>query len=246
MYDITMTGCTSCFSSGESIILYHGSDKVIETPSADFKNPNNDYGSGLYCTQSLERAKEWAAYRGNGIGYVNQYSFNETGLKILDLTSKDFSVLHWITMLVNHRVLSEDDMQIFGDAVDFLSERYFIDVTKYDVAIGYRADDSYFSYARAFLSNQLPLQRLAKALELGALGRQYVLLSTESFDHRHLQFSGAKCISDPIYLKRYITNDKRARDAYQALRHIDRNEHTRMTYIIDLMRKEANSNVSFI
>lgn len=242
MPSIEHANYTSCFSSSENITLYHGSDKVIETPSAEFKNPNNDYGSGLYCTQSLERAKEWAAYRGNGIGYVNHYSFNVTGLKILDLTSKDFSVLHWITMLINHRVLSEDDMQIFGDVIDFLTDRYFIDIAEYDVAIGYRADDSYFSYAKSFLGNQLPLQRLTKALELGALGKQYVLLSTKAFEPQHLQFSGAERVSDPIYLKRYITNDKRAREAYQALRHVDRNERARMTYIIDLMRKDADDN----
>ena len=76
----------ACLVLNTLITLYHGSDKVIEKPSAEFKNPNNDYDSGLYCTQNLERAKEWAVYRGSGIGYVNQYSFTVTGLKILDLT----------------------------------------------------------------------------------------------------------------------------------------------------------------
>ena len=45
----------------ESIILYHGSTKVIEKPIMGLGNPKNDYGLGFYCTENLELAKEWAS-----------------------------------------------------------------------------------------------------------------------------------------------------------------------------------------
>ncbi|MBR2627880.1 MAG: DUF3990 domain-containing protein, partial [Peptococcaceae bacterium] len=38
--------------------------------------------------------------------------------------------------------------------------------------IGYRADDSYFSFANAFLNNTLSLRQLEKAMMLGKHGEQ--------------------------------------------------------------------------
>ena len=41
--------------------------------------------------------------------------------------------------------------------------------------IGYRADDSYFSFANAFLNNTISLEQLRKAMYLGKLGKPEVL-----------------------------------------------------------------------
>jgi len=43
--------------------LYHGSQFVVDKPDFNFNNKNNDYGKGLYCTQDLELAKEWACQK---------------------------------------------------------------------------------------------------------------------------------------------------------------------------------------
>ena len=48
--------------------------------------------------------------------------------------------------------------------------------------VGYRADDSYYQYTRAFLSNDLPIELLKEAMKLGNLGLQYVIISRKSFD----------------------------------------------------------------
>ena len=42
------------------ITVYHGSPKIIEKPVFGAGNPQNDYGLGFYCTESVELAKEWA------------------------------------------------------------------------------------------------------------------------------------------------------------------------------------------
>ena len=52
-----------------------------------------------------------------------------------------------------------------------------IEVTDYDVIIGYRADDSYFRIADGFLGNQITYEVLKEALHLGTLGKQFVLTS---------------------------------------------------------------------
>ena len=38
------------------------------------------------------------------------------------------------------------------------------------MVIGYRADDSYFSFARAFVNNEISLEQLSYAMRLGKLG----------------------------------------------------------------------------
>lgn len=50
-----------------------------------------------------------------------------------------------------------------------------IDIRDADVIIGYRADDSYFSYAKDFINNALKLEELNHVLRLGNLGKQVVL-----------------------------------------------------------------------
>ena len=41
----------------KKIIIYHGSNKVIENHTFGVGNPNNDYGLGFYCTENIEIAK---------------------------------------------------------------------------------------------------------------------------------------------------------------------------------------------
>ena len=42
------------------ITLYHGSEKVVETPTFGLGKENNDFGLGFYCTESEDLANEWA------------------------------------------------------------------------------------------------------------------------------------------------------------------------------------------
>ena len=56
-----------------------------------------------------------------------------------------------------------------------------------DIIIGYRADDSYFAFANAFLNNTLSLAQLEKAMYLGKLGEQIVLKSKKAFHHLTFQ-----------------------------------------------------------
>ena len=42
------------------MIVFHGSDHIVEHPVLNGGKRSNDYGSGFYTTESLELAKEWA------------------------------------------------------------------------------------------------------------------------------------------------------------------------------------------
>ena len=54
------------------MIVYHGSNHVIEVPEFNGSKKTNDYGYGFYTTESLELAKEWAC-ADNRDGFANSY-----------------------------------------------------------------------------------------------------------------------------------------------------------------------------
>ena len=85
--------------------IYHGSENIIESPLFGFGNPHNDYGLGFYCTENLELAKEWACQK-NKDGFANCYELNTEKLTILELSGSNFSILHWISVLMQNRIFS--------------------------------------------------------------------------------------------------------------------------------------------
>ena len=57
--------------------------------------------------------------------------------------------MHWLALIVKHRSF-DITSNIMQEAKNYLLENFLIDINEYDVIIGYRADDSYFSFARDF------------------------------------------------------------------------------------------------
>ena len=78
-----------------TVKLLHGSDHIIKTPQLGLGRKHNDYGRGFYCTQIPEMAREWAC-KNNADGFVNEYSFNTKGLKVINLFDGNYTVLNWI------------------------------------------------------------------------------------------------------------------------------------------------------
>ncbi len=193
------------------IEILHGTDHIIEVPDIDKGNEKNDYGKGFYCTRIPEMAKEWACKQ-NTDGFSNRYELDLTDLRILDLTDGKHSVLNWIAILLEHRTLSLDS-EIAIDAKDYIIEHFSIDTSEYDVIIGYRADDSYFRYAESFVENGLSLRSLNKALHLGKLGEQTVLISKKAYNQ--IKFIDAEPVDKTIYYPKFIDRDTKAREVYK-------------------------------
>ena len=84
------------------IILYHGSNHIIEKPTFGKGKVHNDYGQGFYCSKHIELAKEWAVDELQN-GFVNSYELELKGLNILHLNSSEYSILHWLSVLVENR-----------------------------------------------------------------------------------------------------------------------------------------------
>ena len=213
------------------LTIYHGSSKIIERPLFGAGNPNNDYGLGFYCTETLDLAKEWACSAETD-GYANKYSLNTDGLKILSLTSGEYNILNWLAILLENRKfrLSSD---IALEAKEYIFENFLIDYKNYDIIKGYRADDSYFSFANAFLNSTISISQLEKAMVLGKLGEQIVAVSKKAFDA--LSFEEAIPAENEIYFPKKLARDNLAREEFRK----EKKKGSVLTekYILDIIRE---------
>lgn len=199
--------------------IYHGSERVIETPTFGEGKQHNDFGLGFYCTESSDLAKEWAVSSLRD-GFSNRYALDVDFLKILRLNSPDYTILNWMAILVEHRLFSIKT-PVARRAKQYLIEHFGVNVNAYDVIAGYRADDSYFDYAEAFLNNAITVEQLSRAMRLGKLGEQIVIKSQFAFSK--LKYEGFEVAE---------------KDAYYVLRKA-RDEEANQTYL-DILTEEAD------
>lgn len=190
--------------------LYHGSSLIVEKPRFGSGKRMNDFGLGFYCTEHPDMAKEWAV-RENRDGYVNQYSIETEGLSILDLNTEDYNVLHWLSILLENRVF-EIRSPLALEGKEYLLENFKVNYEDYDLIRGYRADDSYFSFAQDFISGTISLRQLSNAMMLGDLGEQIVLKSKKAFDC--ITFEGYEIVQSREWYEKRAKRDEEARRQY--------------------------------
>lgn len=190
--------------------LYHGSANIIEHPIFGRGKPYNDHGLGFYCTETLDMAKEWAAAHDRD-GYANCYEIETMGLDILDLGDSRFCILHWLAVLLAHR---EFDVPggLALDAKNYLLERFAIDCDRYDAIVGYRADDSYFSFAQDFINGTISYRQLNNAMHIDKRGEQFVLKSERAFDR--LRFVRYELAPSSEWYRKQRQRDSSARREY--------------------------------
>lgn len=216
--------------------IYHGSSNIIKRPLFGYGKPYNDYGLGFYCTENLEIANEWAIGREQD-GYANCYEVECEDLKILNLNDPEYCILHWLTILLQNREF-DIPSALALDAKEYLIKNFSIDYKNYDVIIGYRADDSYFSFAQDFINNTISYRQLANAMYLGKLGQQFVLKSKKAFEQ--IKFIGCEIAkSDEWYAKKVLRDRTARRDYFDVERnHYQKND----LYIMQIINEEMNSN----
>lgn len=187
------------------ITIYHGSNQIVEIPTFGAGRKNNDFGPGFYCTENSDLAKEWAVSSLRN-GFSNRYTLDTEYLNILRLNSPDYTILNWIAVLVEHRLFSIRT-PVARRAKQYLIEHFGINVNAFDLIIGYRADDSYFVFAEAFLNNAITVEQLSRAMLLGKLGEQIVVKS--KFAYSRLQYEGFEIAEkETYYVLRKARNDQ--------------------------------------
>jgi len=220
----------------KNLIIYHGSHDIIETPEYGKGKPYNDYGLGFYCTEYIDLAKEWACDDQNG-GYANKYKLDLTNLNVLDLNDEKYNIINWIAILIKNRRFTIDN-EIAVLAKEYILDNFLIDVKNYDIIKGYRANDSYFSYARDFLQNTISVRRLSQAMKLGNLGNQIVLISQKSFEN--IKFLGYEEAPQNIHFPLRKKRDELARTSYLTNKKGDALSKEDI-YVIDIIRNEIKN-----
>ena len=217
-------------------ILYHGSKEVIKNPTLRGGKESNDYGYGFYCTENIELANEWACPDNND-GYANKYELDMSGLNVLDLTKPEYNILNWMALLLQFRIpkgmTPNDEM-----AREYILKNFSIDLTKVDVIIGYRADDSYFSFARDFLKNTITVAQLSRAMELGTLGIQVVLHSEKAFEQ--LKYIESTIADNETYYTKRRARDLMAKEEYREATKLSSVTQDDL-FIMDIIRQEVKN-----
>lgn len=216
------------------VTIYHGSEQIVEIPTFGKGRKNNDFGLGFYCTESNDLAKEWAVSSLRD-GFSNRYTLDTEYLNILNLNSPNYTILNWIAVLVEHRLFAIK-APVARRAKRYLADNFGINVNAYDLITGYRADDSYFDYAEAFLNNTITVEQLARAMRLGKLGEQIVIKSKFAFSK--IKYEGFEIAEKDTY---YVL--RKARDDEASQMYLDiLEEESDGLYIQDIMRGGVTNN----
>ena len=190
------------------MLIYHGSDHIIEKPVYHMGKKHNDYGYGFYCTAHREMAMEWAV-SGDKRGYANSYEIDTRGLTVFRLN--DYPILTWLTVLMENR-LFQLTSPLSREAYRYLTKVFHVDYEEYDIITGYRADDSYFSFAQDFLNGTISVSQLSRAMKLGDLGEQIVVKSKKAFER--LVYLDSYEADNLIWYPKRKERDTKARDDY--------------------------------
>lgn len=219
--------------------LYHGSKISNLIPVENGSGIFNDYGSGFYLTTEIEAAGSWAC-KHDELGFIYKYfvanrDFNH--LKILNLVDKEkYSVLNWIAILIHFKKLDAEFKKENEEALKWL-DNYYIDVSKYDVVVGFRADDSYFDFPKAFISNNLAIEDLEHVYKLGDLGVQYFFRSKRAINLLK-EVDCKRC--DEKYLGSHVKAVNEATNEYKKLIHEPKV--SSKNYIFDIIRRNNGNN----
>ena len=218
--------------------IYHGSDKIIEKPLFGFGKVRNDYGLGFYCTEDLGMAKEWGVSK-DANGYANIYEIETSGLTVINLNSPQYTILHWLSVLLENRIFDVSSA-LAQEAKEYLLKNFTVPYKDFDLITGYRADDSYFSFAQDFINGTISVRQLANAMKLGKLGNQFVLKSQKAFDA--IKFKRYEVAEYSEWFSKKDLRDKNARRQYFD---VEKNKRQRGDlYIIQILDEEVKADDS--
>ncbi len=116
------------------MVIYHGSNVIVESPEIRIQKYNKDFYFGFYCTLFPEQAIRWAV-RFHGAGYLNEYLYEpDDRLKI-----KRFPEMseEWLDFIVSCRLGHPHE---------------------YDIVEGSMANDTIFNYVQNFVDGKISRQ----------------------------------------------------------------------------------------
>ncbi|MDR0853409.1 MAG: DUF3990 domain-containing protein [Clostridiales Family XIII bacterium] len=163
-------------SEVKQILIYHGSDMVVEVPKLIDQVRGLDFGSGFYTTTNLDQAKKFASIvSGRNSTYspvVNLYTID------LDTIYSSLNVLEF---------LEADE-----EWLDYVQENRLKKYSgpKYDLVIGAVANDKVYDTLRLYERGTLTKEQTLQSLKIRELFNQYVFKTAEAT--QKLTFEGSE------------------------------------------------------
>ena len=146
------------------MIVYHGSNMVVEKPKLVAQNRFLDFGFGFYTTTNHAQAANFAkkvALRKGGTPIISRYELKEDALislKIKRFASPDEEWLDFVSAHRNGIYAGED----------------------YDIIIGAVANDDVYRTMQVYASGLLTKEQALEALKIKKLFDQYVFASEKA------------------------------------------------------------------
>lgn len=153
-------------------------------------------------------------------------------LLTMNLNDSKYHILNWLAILADNRTYWQNG-SIAEEAKKYIKEHFLIDITPYDIIVGYRADDSYFSFAQDFVSGVISLEKLSEAMWLGKLGEQIVLKSPKAFET--IYFQNYENVDAEIYYIKRAEREREARREYRRRKKESADIHE--LFMLDIMRE---------
>ncbi|MBB6713478.1 DUF3990 domain-containing protein [Clostridium gasigenes] len=155
-----------------NLIVYHGSDNIIDKPKHNGGRNFSDFGLGFYITTNIDMAKDWASRKKDRPAYVNKYLFNTEGIKSLTF---DLDI-NWILFIAYNRGL------ILNKELKELLQEKYKNLNEYDIIVGPTVDDRMFDTLNMFFSNTITLEHCLQSLNSMDLDIQYNVKSSEGIN----------------------------------------------------------------
>lgn len=162
------------------MILYHGSNVIIETPKLINQVRTLDFGAGFYTTTNKDQAINFAAKvmtrTKSTTQFVSQYEID------LDIAQKDINILYFI--------LPDEAWLDFV----FQNRKGIYDGDKFDAIIGPVANDDVYQTFALYESNVLSKEQTLAALKVKKLYDQLTFVTEKSL--QYLKYIGFINVSE--------------------------------------------------
>ena len=156
------------------MILYHGSNMVVNEPKLIEQNRYLDFGYGFYTTTNKDQAENFAqkvVVRRGGKAIVNVYEIDEDAAASLNIKRFNAPDEEWLDFVSAHR------------NGDYVGESY-------DLIIGAVANDDVYRTLQVYSTGLLTKEQAIEALKIKKLFNQYVFATNEAL--AYLKFVEAK------------------------------------------------------
>ena len=153
------------------MILYHGSNVIVDKPDLMHSRINVDFGKGFYTTPMYEQATKWCErlIKSGKEGFVSIYEFDKTAYDNLKVLNFDAYSEKWLDFILNCRK---------GN-----------DATDYDLVIGGVANDKVFNTVELYFDGLIDKNEAIKRLRYEKPNLQVVYRSEKALSY--LKFKGS-------------------------------------------------------